>query len=835
MHLRRLTISGFKSFANKTVLEFAPGVTAVVGPNGSGKSNVADAIRWVFGEQSMKLLRSKKSGDLIFAGTKSRKSGSMAEVSLEFDNSDGKLKLPYSEIVLSRRLYRSGENEYFINKKKARLFDLVELLAEAGLSQSNYTVVGQGMVDQLVTLSPKERKEMLDEAVGVKQYYLRRDQAQRKLVSTRSNLERAGDVVRELEPHLGHLRRIAKRAAERDGIAQSLRETQAAFYKAIYEQRMRDADEAQAQKERLDRDVATRTDELQKLETELGGSGAVELEQRISSARRLMEETRQRREDLRLSIVKAESQIEAARREGDSSSQVSAAQGELSVVEAELHALEKRKAEEGQQRDTAKSILSKQESELTALEHSLKQAEESLTKSQQSKLPTEATKLLAKQRDLLKKIRAAKSVEAVLPILEKLDETIGALEEFFGAASSKPNPQLKEIETLRGRLRGLTETTAKAQASLGVAQGLLSQTERHLTRLLDQQGRLKSKISQLSIGTPEAARAHLRELESHRAGIEREVASADSAINGQIKQIEEFETKLRQQNSAEADLRDQISRVRAQYEQLRGSLTEVEITLSRARTRLEDTRDELAREIGRDFDAVLKAASAMGRSEQSGAEAKIAQLKQKLAAIGEVDEETLTDLSETEQRHGFLTSQISDLEKASADLDGVIAKLDVQIKKDFNAGFAKISKQFSDYFEVLFGGGRAKIELVADSEGELGVEIMATPPGKRLSSVATLSGGEKSLTSVALLCAFLRVNPSPFIVMDEVDAALDEANTKRLSQIIKELVKQTQFILITHNRRSMELADVLYGVTMGDDHASTLVSVRLDEVLTSKR
>lgn len=241
MYLQKLELQGFKSFAYKTVLEFLKtakekkGITAVVGPNGSGKSNIADAIRWALGEQSLKLLRSKKSEDVIFLGSNKKTRLGFAEVSLFFNNEDRTIPLDYQEVVLSRRLYRSGESEYFINKNKVRLLDLILLASEANFGQRTYSVIGQGMVDAILTASPVQRKEFFDEAAGVSQYQIKRDQAKNKLLASGENLKQAEVLLQEIEPRLRSLTRQVKKLERREEIENDLRKMQEAYYGTIWQ------------------------------------------------------------------------------------------------------------------------------------------------------------------------------------------------------------------------------------------------------------------------------------------------------------------------------------------------------------------------------------------------------------------------------------------------------------------------------------------------------------------------------------------------------------------------------------------------------------------------
>ncbi|MDZ4248306.1 MAG: AAA family ATPase, partial [Patescibacteria group bacterium] len=266
MFLTSLELTGFKSFAKRTKLEFQPGITAIVGPNGSGKSNIADAIRWVLGAQSKKAVRGKVSTDVIFSGTPKRPAMSLAEVSLTFDNAEKLLPYDYDEVVVTRRLYRSGDSEYLVNGGKVRLTDLLHAFAVAGIGAENYTVISQGLVDKVLTQTPEQRRGLFEEAAGVRQFYLKRDEAKRKLAETDRNLGRVHDILKELGPRLKSLARQADALAKRAEVEQRLKDALLGFYGRTYRGLAKDAADRRTKREELE-------GELAKLGTELDALG----------------------------------------------------------------------------------------------------------------------------------------------------------------------------------------------------------------------------------------------------------------------------------------------------------------------------------------------------------------------------------------------------------------------------------------------------------------------------------------------------------------------------------------------------------------------------------
>jgi len=739
MYLQRLEIQGFKSFANKTTILFSGegaggrrGLTSIVGPNGSGKSNIADAMRWVMGEQSLKQLRGKKSEDVIFSGSDKRSRLGMAEVSLFLKN-EGQLSMATAnddsietilnspEIVITRRLFRDGTSEYLLNGNRARLADINLLLAKANIGERGFTVIGQGMIDQFLFLSPEERKEAIDEAAGIRHLQIKKNEAERKLDATRENLREAEILLAEIEPRLRSLSRQVKRLSEREALDQELKALQSKHYGSLYRSIHHEAQGLKRSASQAEKAVADKEVDLRAIQTKLN------------------------------TLEKTET----------SSSSLLDFQKELEPLHAERQRLRDRAFEIRVAAERTKNAQLPMAAVIAGIE-SIQADEQSLL----GKIKNATT---------LEELEAIKAAAAALDA--RITELLGTIR---GETRNKENEKnLAEVE------RGINEVNAKINA-------------------------VQDKIANASKG-------------------EREQKSAFFALQREYQNLLEIVTRLRSE------------------------LGERRIALAKTEQRLEDLESEIKAEMQlSDLASLLQGATeAETPSTESSEEAyrHIQRLKQQLAAIGGIDTEVVREHTETATRYETLKTQYDDLISAEGKLLELGKELDETIGRAFHEAFKKISVEFEKFFRILFNGGNAKLIYIEPetktmevAEGEdpasaktfttkPGVEIVAQPPGKRVKSINVLSGGERALTAIALISAIIAVNPSPFVVLDEVDAALDEANSVRFADIIFELTGKTQFIVVTHNRYTMERAGMIYGVTMGDDAVSKILSIRLEEAV----
>lgn len=885
MYLEQLSIHGFKSFANKSILDFQPaakndrsGITAIVGPNGSGKSNVVDAIRWVLGEQSSKNLRGKKSEDVIFAGSEKKARNSSAEVSLRFNNEDKKLDLDYSEVELKRQLFRSGESDYLINNQKSRLQDIHYLLAQANIGQKSYTVIGQGMVDTVLNSTPQQRKEFFDEAAGIRQYQIKRDQAANKLGAATDNLKQGQIQLQELTPRLRSLQRQMKRWEQREEISSALEEKLNLYFSYHYREINGHLKNALEEKLKLEKEKQAKQSLLDQLQTEMQNlvSTTPTGHNNFSDLQTAYTELLDEKNNLTKQLAQWQGK--------QNSNWLASGQYSLAIYQEQI--------------DKLNQEIRRRQEELTASYQDIKskqEAERNLLKDYQKKIK----EIRCWQEKVFLDLAPNNDATAVVinGIKNELDNNLNNIEKIFQQLISDPSETEKLQQLAKKLIRQTRELINKISPNLqpSSSQELKSKLLRlaeqkniidnQLIELRGQIRYLEEKTKNLSqeISTKEGLREKLSK-ETNSMQIHSSPSEEQKTIKANIahltEKIDRLETKLAEKNSALASYsqaeeekkrkmfveQQKALEIQKELNTTNQKLTDYEIELARWQTRQEDLHQQARQDLNEEWDRLVanwKNFPLVAEKELNNLTEEIQQLKRKKEMIGTMDDETKNEFQETKERHDWLEQQTNDLQQATTTLREVIKNLDQQIEKQFNANIKKINEKFSHYFALLFNGGKAELKikkadptqatsqtvenggqesqnqdkeqiddnfhLINKPETISGVDIVATPPGKKLQNISILSGGEKALTSIALICAIIANNTSPFVVLDEVDAALDEANSLRFAQILEELSRQTQFIVVTHNRATMEKAQLLYGITMGDDGISKLLSIKLEE------
>ncbi|MEK7150978.1 MAG: AAA family ATPase [Patescibacteria group bacterium] len=701
MYLKSLTLSGFKSFGKTTVFEFPSSVTAVVGPNGSGKSNVAEALRWVLGEQSMKTLRGKKGEDLIFNGSDHASRMSRAEVKLVFDNSKKQFPFEFEDVVVARRVMRDGSNEYLLNGSVVRLKDIFELLSRVGLGATQHHIISQGEVDRILWASLADRQEMIEEALGLKEFHLKQREAERKLTETESNMKQVEAARREIQPHLKFLSTQAEKMRAHEHFARELGERL-----GIY-----------AAREKTTLDGFDREYQIKK------------------------------------------SPIEKEKKEKES---------EINEIQKEIHNAEKRFS------ITKKGVEFNTEIEELELKRRAFERE------------------LGKLEGML--AGAAAKPDSPIPVgafTRSLSEAVQYVDELMHKDS---------FESLKSGLKDiklkLEEMTRLLSGDAGSNDTVKLQTEKICIN--ESLKALEKNIAEL--------RSHEREDQSVREDI--------------MVDLREWERKLR---TAEREL-----------EVVRERMREVEFHEASYRSRLDDWK-VFVRDNKTSVPETSEVEAFRDDVERHNLLRAIERLRIKLEEAGGIDSSVLKEYDDTKERDTFLASELADIEKAHKTLEQLMQELEEKLEEQFSDGLKKINTEFQLLFKKVFGGGKAQliyIEPSMNEDGEEikgGVDIAIDIPRKRLRNLDMLSGGERALTSVALLFAMSTVNPPPFLVLDETDAALDEANSQRYGDLLAELARKTQLVVITHNRQTMSRAGVLYGVTMGGDGVSKILSLKFEE------
>jgi chromosome segregation protein len=777
MYLKKLEISGFKSFANRTTLDFSVshegvrGITAVVGPNGSGKSNIADSLRWVLGEQSMKNLRGKKSEDIIFAGSGKKARLGSAQVTLYLDNGDKKIPLEFDEVSITRKINRSGESEYLINNSRVRLQDIVDILAKAGIGKESYAIVNQGMADSVLNATPLDRRSIIEEAAGVKQYQIKKDRSLRKLESTRDNLDKARSLAEEIKPHLKNLKRQSEKAAQSADVIGKLREKQTQLYTYLWNNFQQEKNKFNEAKEAMGRTMMNMQRDADRLADELNKEAKVET--------------------TNTQLAELEKQFQVKR-------------NLFNQLDRDLIVTSGRIEIEGEKQKNIEMI---EEIKVQSIPVDLHYVRKGLEE------------IRADQEKLIAQMESAESMDDMQDIKE------------FARSIQQRLFELKnDIEN------GKKPTVAKAMADEGKMSEVVATPK--LLPEVDSTAILELKEKTIKI------RAELQKTEIEIKELEQKIADEIQMDRQKRQKFFEVERSFRAKQDELSKLKDQFN--------------ESKIALARVEVHEEDLRAEVLKELNLSVESLASEISQLDRGQF---ERDIARLKMQMEQIGGIDPLVMEEYEETNKRFEFLTNESDDLENAIVSLREVIKEMDHKISGEFSKTFEEINKEFTKYFRIIFGGGNAilkKVEvrkrlykskdqlegitdesteddedIASSSENEkteIGIDIAASPPGKKISNLSMLSGGERSLTSLALLFAIIAHNPPPFAVLDEVEAALDEANSRRFGRIIQELSGQTQFVIITHNRETMRQAAVLYGVTMGDEGISKLLSVRLDQV-----
>ncbi len=732
MYLNKLEIIGFKSFARKTVLEFPSkkgdnfSVTAVVGPNGSGKSNLLEAIRWALGEQSLKSLRGKKSQDIIFSGSLQKTRLNLAEVTLFFNNEDKSAPIDYQEFTITRRLYRNGESDYLLNKNSVRLQDILILLAKSNFGQKSYSIVSQGLVDQILQTLPAERKKFFDEATGIKQYQIKKDGALKKIFRSQENLKQAQIALTEISPHLRSLTRQINKLSQRQKIEEKLFQHQKEYY----------------------------------------GSQWHELKNKTNQLKAVIDQKKQAEK-------KIEQELKELREESES------------LVE-ETPDQEYQKLQEQYQK-----IIDEKNKFITA--QSIIQAKLNFEKEIQETRPT--------------KIALKINPEIVLKNLEEIAQDQNNLLNKIEHVS-----QLKEVKNLQ------------------------TLTQKIITKIRHCLEYFKNEKEDKKEEKKEPSQALIKKLKEDYSQSEKKVKELE-------KKQTELREKINQFNETERGKRQEILNWQKKIQEKQLSLNELshqindkQIDLAKIETKQEILDQDIIEDLGPQGKEIIKNTKGFSLNQEDDKLEKIHHLKHQLDLIGSIDPEITKEYPQIKERHDFLTNQSEDLIKTIKSLNKIIQELDQKIKNQFEGKFKQINQKFDRYFQIIFGGGHAKINFLKanqsseqdNSEEKDEINILANPPGKKIKNIEMLSGGEKALTSLALICSIISINKPPFVVLDEVDAALDQENSFRFAKIIHELRQNTQFIVITHNQQTIEISDILYGITMGSDGISKLISLKLE-------
>ncbi len=766
--LKSLEINGFKSFAKKGGLIFNSPITAIVGPNGSGKSNVAESFRFVLGEQSIKSMRGKKGEDLIFNGGKDNARANRASVKVVFDNSNRMFNVDFDEVSIERVVHRDSVNEYFINGTSVRLKDVAELLAYANIGSSGHHIISQGEADRLLSSQPRERREMIEDALGLKVYQYRKEESEKKLQKTENHIKEIESLRRELAPHIKFLRKqvekIEKSVALRGELIKLYKEY---FYKEdvyikLEKSKIHDEKKApEAELKVLQEELNHHKEILDALKANLGQSSQMS------------------------NLLDLESKMRDTRGKKDSCMR------ELGRLEGEVSYLKRtidRKLKEASETSTKQVYLRDVEVVTRAVEQSVDKAEE----------------ILAGSAPLEERIIHTKTI--LKEIKESVISFVSHNKEQGNGVDTHTKHEEEEIVRITTEMKSLEEKLKS-----------YSEDEVHQAK---EYADIKADIDKEKEKNVESEKAVLR------------IMSKQNEVHSALEHIKNKEERLHNEEH-----------------ELKRELDEAHIMLG---------RDAVAYE---DYASSEGTVADEARGAQLDRKRTIEKTKIRLEEMGGAGgDDVMREYKETEERDQFLEKELQDLMTTSETLKQLIADLNQRLDALFKEGIGKINKEFGHFFRLMFGGGEAELKVVKEErkrrkktgdeledggdlslavsslEGddepvEEGIDIHVSLPHKRIKGLTMLSGGERALTSIALLFAMSQVNPPPFVILDETDAALDEANSRKYGDMIEALSKHSQLILITHNRETMSRAGVIYGVTMGGEGYSKLLSIAFDDAV----
>lgn len=868
MFLEKIEIQGFKSFASPVTLKFNRELTAIVGPNGSGKSNAADAVRWVLGEQSLKLLRGKKGEDVIFSGSDKKTRLGLAEVNLYLNNENKSVPLDYQNIVISRRIYRDGENEYFINKNKVRLIDVQLLLAKANFGQKTYSVIGQGMIDLILFSSPQERKEFFDEATGIRQYQIKKDQAINKLIITRENLIQSQNILKEIEPRFRFLNRQVKKLEKRREFEIKLRDLQKLFFSKALQDFAEQLNTNLSKLNEIEKDKAKIENEINIIQKKI--EAEQQADTRVEAFNKLQQE-------LMLSNQKKNSL--------EKTKTVLEGQTDLDLIKnGKIHLvwLKQRKEEilrkikdQSEKIDYLKTDYQKKENEFKEkvkrqedVISELKKIKEKLN--QEGKVNKELLidfdDIYHLQLKFLNNLNTIQKIEELISLKEQANIIKGKIEIFYQKIKNFQSKNYPDRHLFKDKIEELESSQDLLNREVSQQKMALTINTERLSLIQENLDGLKTEFT--NVEKEEKDLESSADAKTRKTEIDLKISELEKELNQQGKVIQEIEQRIKDFNQSEDRKKAELFSRQKELQEKQYKLNEKNEKVNSQKieiAKIETHMEELTKKINEEWVGHFEPLKEKVSLDLTAAGAEIERLKNQLNLIGGLDENINSEYQEVSTRYQFLKKEIDDLKEAFIGLEKVIQELDGRIKTIFSDNFQKINQNFSNYFKILFNGGRAKLILAKEKEpveeenkeieegGEeelirektneednwlkrisgrktgYNIDIQATPPGKRLTSINMLSGGEKALTSIALICAIINNNPSPFVILDEVDAALDEANSFRFVKILDELTTKTQFICITHNRATIQKAMILYGVTMGDDGVSKILSLNLKE------
>lgn len=980
MYLKQIRISGFKSFADKVNIELKPGITGIVGPNGSGKSNIVDAVRWVLGEQSVKSLRGDATmTDVIFSGSKKRSPMSSASVTLVFDNTDHSLKVDYTEVSIKRTIYKTGENEYYLNNEKVRLKDILDLLLDSGSAKESFSIISQGDIAEVLSAKPEDRRVIFESAAGVLKYKKRKIEAEKKLDKTHDNIDRINDIINELEMQVEPLKKQSEDATLYLDTKKELESIEVSLIVDDIDKINKEYVESKSKIETLNKDIislstisstndanlskmksslSTLNDTLYKKQEEL--VKITSLTEKLNGEKNIIGERKKyevddvklhnniislKEEELKLNNNKdvLNNEINNLKLELDSYNK------EITTVTGSFNNLINKKNDKNIKYNNFTKIVTNNEYKINVLENTIDSndtfsfavknvlnntrltgicdaigniintnekyataldvalgASSSFIITETEKDAENAIKFLKDNslgrvtffplniiegkyidNNTLNTLKNSKGFIDIMSnvvtyndsykniVLNQLGNIIlvdnmknanelgkiinhryrivtldGEILHIGGSLTGGVNKKNGSIVLDKMELEKLLKETNNLKENMRTISLELTSYEEELDKLTMKKDALNRKIIYLSeiinIKTNE-----LNEINNKYDEIINNINGTNNILSNNISKEEEevlnkyYEALLLKDNLTIEinvisknikELSDEINTVEhdvkvsgSEYYKKQTELKNLEVKVGKFDVKLDTLLNSLTENYNLTYDKAKRDFTLI--MDEEVARNKVNEYKSIINNLGIVNIGAIEEYKRVKERYEFLINQKNDLFKAENTLLEIIKEMDEVMSSEFITTFKKIEVEFKNVFKELFGGGEAYLKLVdPDNILQTGIEISALPPGKKLTSISLLSGGEKALTAISLLFAILRVRPVPFSILDEVEAPLDEANVDIFGKFVKKMEDKTQFIIITHKKKTMEYANVLYGITMQESGVSKLVSVRLENI-----
>ena len=969
MYIKNIKIQGFKSFADKTELDFSKDICAIVGPNGSGKSNVVDALLWVLGEQSVKLLRGEeKMSDIIFSGSKTRDALTKASVSILFDNSDHKLNSEYSEVEVKRAIYKTGENEYFINNARVRLKDITDLILDVS---SKFNIITQGNINALVDNKSSERRVLFENAAGVLKYKKRKEETLKKLESTKENITRLDLIIKEVMSSLKPLEKQKKEAEkylkyknDLESIEVSLMASDITTFKEKYDSLKLDNIALKKEQEvnvffhpeeleklklelvKMDDEIVTLNDKVIQINDEISklqSQKQINLERvKLTSSHDKFNENLYHLKEEKLAMKKNIDVIaneieelkiiynELIKEYNDKNNselkeklKITTLKNDYNVKSKELFAVENKvnilKVNIDSNASLPKSVNAIINSKalsgihntignLIAVNDAHKLAIKASLAGASNFIVTDDFSCAKRAINYLKNFHLGRATFFPLDTIKSryIDESsfnkIKSLNGFIGIASDLVNYDKKYkniienqlgnviiVETIDeldsiGKIVNFKFKIVSLEGDILFPGGAVSGGEAasnsddklSLLKLTNEYNDKKALLESINVTLENAIKNH-ENIESEISNINSLVMEKRILIENKEKILADYKDKLSyiqsnidgfknlnnntlndiienilitlnnkskekeilenrligvrsrkfDLNNKIEDLEKRINEVNSKYNKNETLIKNNEIEIGKIEVKIDSLLENLKNEYNITYEYAINNYEL--KIPMDEARSKVISYRNELKGLTNINLGSISEYERLKTRYDFLDKQKTDLETSSKELYNIIDEMDDIMKKRFKVTFDKISKEFTEVFRKMFKGGNGILKLTDENDLlNTGISILAVPPGKKLNSTAALSGGEKALTAICLIFAILNVKPAPFIVLDEVEAPLDEENVSMFGDYLKSMQGNSQFILITHKKKMMEYANNLYGVTMQESGVSKLVSVKLE-------